>query len=428
MKISLSGFTREERLTLAERSGVSSLVVDFCLVKKFSEEQLEELRRNFSWLMLSYDLKSSWSRLKSRPDALSKLDAKVEEYIAWADQHHEFFDVLSLPDVEEVCSTRWKKFLKTINWMITVPVERLGEFISDFRVVGVTTDLPIQHLRDKIRPLIPSLTAYSCKLHVWDRVDKETALSGLFWSSSSSNWLTSTRYGVTFEYVGNLKLVTTHSSKGKGKAIRTKLKSKCLDLGLDHDALMLDDNETVLLWTLSQWDRFAKDSDKISGYWDQKKEIAVMPKRELATPTSSVGYLRTCNTCFLSAQCPAFEEDADCKISSTPKVDTPEDIQNLLNLVIQVQSDRVLFGAFAEKVQNAGINPEVSKELETLTKLMKDAKEIVSPVGGDEVLIKAKGSGVISRLFGGYGRSGGGTKPSTAETIIDVSPVGENEE
>lgn len=77
----------------------------------------------------------------------------------------------------------------------------------------------------------------------------------------------------------------------------------------------------------------------------------------------------------------------------------------------------------SERVQNAGINPEVSKEMETLTKLMKDAKEITSVGGGDEVTIKAKGSGVISRLFGGYGRSGGGSKPSTSENIIDVSPL-----
>ena len=100
----------------------------------------------------------------------------------------------------------------------------------------------------------------------------------------------------------------------------------------------------------------------------------------------------------------------------------------MLNQIIQIQGDRVLFSAFAEKVQNAGINPEVSRELETLTRLMKDAKEIVSPSGGDEVMIRAKGSGIINRLFGGYGKSGGSTKPSMSEKIIDVSPIEDDDE
>ena len=72
----------------------------------------------------------------------------------------------------------------------------------------------------------------------------------------------------------------------------------------------------------------------------------------------------------------------------------------------------------SEQIQNMGINPEVSKEMETLTKLIKDSKEIMSPGGGDEVLIKAKGSGVISRLFGGYGKTGGSSKPSTSERLL----------
>ena len=82
-----------------------------------------------------------------------------------------------------------------------------------------------------------------------------------------------------------------------------------------------------------------------------------------------------------------------------------------------------MFAAFAEKAQNMGSNPDVAKEMEALTKIIKDTKEIFS-AGGDEVTIKAKGSGVISKIFGSYGRGGGGgSKPSQSENIIDISPL-----
>ena len=432
MKVCLSGLTRRERLVLAEEVSYPSVVIDFSLVKKFGEEELSALREKFGWLILAYDLKSSWKRLSKSPDGLSKLDKKVSDYISWSNQNHEFFDVLALPDLEDVDCSRWESLLKTINWMVTVPLDRLESYIPSYKYLGVSGDLSLHQTKATITPLIRSLTAYSTKIHRWGAADKETVLSGQFWSCSSPNWLASTRYGVTYNYVGNLKLTLGHGKKGSGKSVRLSLKSKCENLGIDHQLFVDGDNPSVLRWTIHQWKQFSEDADRVSGYWAKRSvkttEIASKSKTELASPASSVGYLRTCNSCFLSAQCPAFEPDTNCKITTTPKVDTPDDVQNLLNLIVQVQSERVLFGAFAEKVQNAGINPEVSRELETLTKLMKDAKEIASPVGGDEVFIKAKGSGVISRLFGSYGRSGGGTKPSTSETIIDVSPIGDKDE
>lgn len=83
-----------------------------------------------------------------------------------------------------------------------------------------------------------------------------------------------------------------------------------------------------------------------------------------------------------------------------------------------------MFSAFAEKNQNMGLNPDVSREIQTLTKIVKEAKEIMAPIS-EEITIKARGPSVMNSLFGGYGRAGGGggSKPSQSEAIIDVSPL-----
>lgn len=448
MKILLSGISRRDRLELALEAGAKSLVLDYSLAKNLDQSELDSLRDDVDFLVLDYDLSGSWSRYKSlwlgeptakqlgrastvseaREAALDKLTNKVLEFSDFAESVGDVFDVVAIPSLPIEHDRGWSELLKSQVCMITAHrINDLEHLLATYPYVAFSSAIDLQDAKAQITPLIASLRSFGCRLHRWGGVDKETALTGLFWSGSSSNWITGSKYGNTYEYVGNLKLTLHHGSKGVGKRVRSGLKAKCESLGIEHADLMADDKRAINLWNLYQWVRYSLDAEKLSGYWSERKtettSLVTSSTKTLATPVSAVGYSRSCNSCFLSSQCPLFEPDSDCRVPTTQKVDTPDDIQDLLNKVIQIQGDRVMFSAFAERVQNAGINPEVSKELETLTKLMKDAREITSPIGGDEVLIKAKGSGVISKLFGGYGRSGGGTKPSTSETIIDVSPL-----
>jgi hypothetical protein len=191
-------------------------------------------------------------------------------------------------------------------------------------------------------------------------------------------------------------------------------------------------------WNLSQFNALARDLSFVGGYWSEKTDITIKKESEkdvyslaqrenaetdLANYDAVSRYSRACNSCFLNAQCPAFRADSDCSIDTRPSLNGYNDYKSLLNKVIEIQSERVLFAAFAEKTQNAGLNPEVSQEIEKLTAVMKDAKTILSQNDESEVTIKAKGSSVISQIFGNYGRAGGGSKPSQSEAIIDISPM-----
>ena len=453
MKTIFSGVTRRERLSALLQVGAKSIFVDFSFAKSLSKEELDQLRDKVEFLGLEFDLTYKWSRIKSlwsgspsvklvekhggveeaQLHLLSKIHADVVSYCEWAEEYQDNFDVVVVPWLPIEHQHKWEKLLKSIcsKLLVTIrSIDQLETLIPLYKYIGFDLTLLKEPPHSEIRRLNTLLRSFSCLTHVWGNVNKETVLEGAFWSASTSNWLSGSRYGNTYEYVGNLKIVQHHASKGKGKdSARAALKLKCDKLELDYDLLMKEDRNTVDMWSASQFVLFAKDSEKVNGYWsDKERKELVKVKTELVSSNEIVGYSRTCNSCYLSTQCPLFIENSNCRIPTTKPVTSPDDVQDLLNKIIQIQGDRVIFSAFAEKVQNVGINPEVSKELETLTKLMKDAKEIVAPVGSDELTIRAKGSGVINRLFGGYGKSGGSTKPSMSERIIDVSPIGDDDE
>lgn len=426
MQIYLSGVVRDAHLEVVTRLKHVGIVIDFSYKEIRDERALKGVINHFvsSGMPLIATHKSGTFR-------------SSEDYLALVRKHSESFNLIHLNE-DCVPSDLADRAL------VDLPsLDRFESLIGKVKCIGVGKSITISDLKAKASSLLPALRMSGTMIHGWGKADKDSINSGVLASASSPSWVSGGRYGNTYNYVGNLKLMTHHGSKGQGKSVRAGFSTKCAMLGVNHGLLMADDAQEVNLWNALQWDLYAKDASLVGGYWrnnevvkmtddkskslqsvDLRHELAMPQKRELASHDAGARYLRSCDSCFLSSNCPAFEPQSSCKISTRPKVDSPEDIQDLLNRIIEIQGERVMFAAFAEKTQNMGANPDVAKEMETLTKLVKDTKDILSISGGDEVTIRAKGSGVISKIFGSYGRGGGGgSKPSQSENIIDVSPL-----
>jgi len=430
MQIYLSGVVRDAHLDAVTRLDDVGVVIDFSYKDMRDERLLREALNHFKGRGMP--LIATHSKSNSRGS---------DEYLALVRGYKDFFELIHF---NADCVP---EDMSSVALVDIVKLEDIEGLIGKVKSIGITKSMKLTQVKAYVSPLLPYLRTTGTVFHAWARADKASISSGVFKSSSSASWISGGRYGNTYNYVGNLRLVTHHGSKGQGKSVRLGFATKCKELGIDHDRLMADDLEAVNLWNARQWDLYAKDASLVSGYWtnrmdvkmtskktksfdskDLEHELALPQQRALASQDAGARYLRSCDNCFLSSSCPAFAPQSACRISTRPKVDTPEDIQDLLNRIIEIQGERVMFAAFAEKAQNMGANPDVSKEMETLTKLVKDTKEIFS-VGGDEVTIKAKGSGVISKIFGSYGRGGGGgSKPSQSEKIIDVSPLEGNDD
>ena len=323
-------------------------------------------------------------------------------------------------------------------------VSQIKTLTSKYQYVAYSSDLDIEDLKGEIYSNINEYRDNKVKIHGWSRSKKSELVSGVFYSTDSNVWMGGSKYGNTYHYVGNMKMITYSAKRGRGKSVRKDFLTECLKYGVDPKSFQEDKQYDVDLWNLNQWKKFQQDCEHVGGYWSKRKiekenksiiksdSLAldnVFKTTALANENGFGASLRSCNSCFVSPNCPLYEPDSQCRLSSDPSVSSPEDLQTLVNKVIQIQGERVLFASYVEKIQNNGLNPEVSKEVESLMRVMKDAKEILSPSDNEELTIKAKGSSVISRLFGGYGRSGGGgSRPSQSERIIDVSPLEKKED
>lgn len=109
-----------------------------------------------------------------------------------------------------------------------------------------------------------------------------------------------------------------------------------------------------------------------------------------------------CNTCYLADRCPRFKENSTCYYRIKANINDPSDLVTIITKLIEVQTERVMFGRFIEQMEGGYIDKTLSDEIKGLMTLMKDFKDISD--NRDEINVKIKsrnGEGVLSQIFGG---------------------------
>ena len=113
---------------------------------------------------------------------------------------------------------------------------------------------------------------------------------------------------------------------------------------------------------------------------------------------------RQCSTCILSAACPSFNPGAKCAYNIPVMIKTKDQRQALLRALVEIQGQRILFGAFSEQALGTP-DPNVGKEIDRLFTMVEKWRAIEENRSGIHVQIDAQGEaaagmGMISRLFG----------------------------
>ena len=113
--------------------------------------------------------------------------------------------------------------------------------------------------------------------------------------------------------------------------------------------------------------------------------------------------MRACNSCFISAKCPAFKPGASCAYKIPVEIDTPEQLESLAKSLVEMQTQRVLFMRFAEDTSGGYADPNLSQELDRLSKLIKATAELTDTSSSFKLTVETKnqGPGIIGRIFGG---------------------------
>lgn len=261
-----------------------------------------------------------------------------------------------------------------------------------------------------------------------------------FGSISSGAWISAQRYGETQIWDGT----TLRRFPATEKDARAEWRAHIVRSGLDAEKIEADDKDEVgklALWSWQQVEDSMSRRREVSteveigrvvsdttenghgGDLDQRdnaapvttaKKGATRNRATVPLPVASFGKtdegddafeishatFRSCDNCSLDAVCPSFDPGSSCAYEIPVRIRTKDQLIGMLNGVIEMQTQRVMFARFREDLEGS-IDTVVSSELDRLMKLTAEYKDIIDNAETFKLQVEAKGgAGVLSRLFG----------------------------
>ena len=357
---------------------------------------------------------------------------------------------------DRVRDIEFDKFLPI--WHGEAGLDSLNELADRFGRVGILqTDL---NGRDLV-PVLNRMSKSGVKLHGLS-MTKPDIMQAVKWESvSSTSWTSPARYGDTI--VWTHKQLKRYPKSMKNQA-RKKERNTFINAGFDIDKINADDSQEMLRISLWSWKQLVdsinrknhtgvtnpvysdnnefseNDTDEVDTELEKRgnrvatatprdpSEKRLLPfvgfttdtekKRNKATgemedvEVSKLNIrgesMRICDTCFLASKCPAFLENSTCAYDIPIVIRTKEQMTALMDSIVEMQAQRVLFMIMAEDAEGQGADPILSSEIDRLSKLLKTKHEMEQE--GFSLTVTAKQQGQISmvdRIFGDIGN----TKP-----------------
>lgn len=327
-------------------------------------------------------------------------------------------------------------------WHLEHGLDELEDLAHRYDTVGIAPDALKSDEQDQIVQRMGSLmrmygTAYLGL--AMTRLD----YAPLFDYVSSTSWVAPTRYGDTIFWDG--QRLHWHP-KSQREQVRADLAREIEAAGFNSALIEQDDPEELTrltVWSLLQWEGTQSDVIGPEGSQDgagdaqpppsspvasggralkirDDGERSLLPILEATTakklverdgqmveeegdPTLAVRgrSLRQCDTCFVKSFCPAFESGQGCAYDIPVQIQTKDQLKSLINGLLEIQSQRVLFARFAEELEGGAPGKTVSSELDRFFALTEKAKEIQDDRSFMRLSVETRGStGVLSRLFG----------------------------
>lgn len=359
---------------------------------------------------------------------------------------------MGLDWIEEQRDSFWssippEKFMPI--WHPVWGVPYLHEMATRYEVIGI----PATSLEGRnLRPILNAIAVRGTRIHGVAMTAMEEMQSIRWDSVASTSWVSPQRFGDTIVWTGNqLKRYPKKMKEVARKRHRTLFNK----MGLNAEAIANDDPNEVLRLSIKSWLQFetyvnehhksgkvvtplfsnaeppkSQTGDEVVetlGETDVEKvattEVSkyrdpstVLPVISLLTPETEdeeeappvinirSESARMCNSCFLAEKCPMYEPDSNCAYNIPVTIRTREQRKALHEGLIEMQTQRVLFMRFAEDIEGGYADPNLTKEMNLLQKMLKEYAEMERE--GFSITIQGQGSaqaaqsGMFSRLFG----------------------------
>jgi len=392
-----------------------------------------------------------------------ELRAIAEHYYLWVDsnignlEYYTEFDAIQLGQTgietfrEQRRDIAFDKLVPV--WHEDSGISGLHQLAEDYGRVGISQTAIGG--RDLI-PTLSRLASNGIKLHGL-AMTKPDIMQAVKWESvSSTSWTTPQRYGDTIIWSHNQLKRYPKSMKDQA---RKKERATFLAAGFDWEKIEADDPKEMLRISLWSWEQLLgkinrtgvttsmnfddEDFTEIEG--DDVGTVVSRTQNRLPTPTprdpsqrrviplidfdidtvkvknSETGEyenkdvprikvrsesMRICDTCFLASKCPMFEPNSTCAYDIPIQVETKEQMQSLMNSLVSMQTQRVMFMKMSEDMEGGSADPVLSSEIDRLGKLIEKKHTIEQE--GFSLTVTAKQSGemnMVERIFGDMGNT-----------------------
>lgn len=333
-------------------------------------------------------------------------------------------------------------------------------------------------------PTLNSLASGGVRLHGLS-MTKPDIMAAVPWESvASTSWLSPSQFGDTIVWSHNQ--LKRYPKKMKDQA-RKKERSTFMTNGFDVEKIERDDSTELLRLSVWSWSQQVKainrkttgvtapmemvdmenselDDDAVGGVLEkaQKRVPTARPRdpsekrvipfldfdfdkekrknaetgeyEDVDVPKLKIRSesMRICDTCFLAAKCPMFEPGSTCAYDIPIIIRTKEQMAALMNSMVEMQAQRVIFMKMAEDAEGGYADPNLSSEIDRLSNLMKKKHDMEQE--GFSLTVTAKQSGqmsMVDRIFGDIGNTAPlhalEAGPQRPETVMEQLGIYEGE-
>lgn len=341
-------------------------------------------------------------------------------------------------------------------WGADSGLESLSDLAERFGKVGI---LQTTTGNRDIVPYLNRLVSKGVKLFGLS-MTKPDIMQAIPWESvSSTSWISPMQYGDTIIWSHNQ--LKRYPKKMKDQA-RKKERSTFISAGFDYDKIQADDAHEMLRVSIWSWgkqveainrktnrgvtapvnsydDDFSEfDTDEVGGVVEKAQKRVPTAKPRNHTDKRIIPFIdfdidvekqknkktgeyenvdvpkirmrsesmRICDTCFLAAKCPMFEENTSCAYDIPIVIRTKEQMQAAMDSMVEMQIQRILFMKMAEDTDGGYADPHLSAEIDRFTKLAKAKHEMEQE--GFSLTVTAKQQGqmsMVDRIFGDIGNT-----------------------
>lgn len=459
MKIVYLGAEVPSNRTLLESTGATHVGVSFWgLTKRGLPQNKTYLLKNyFKDHFYIYVYPGIPKAEELTAEELSEFAAEYEDFIANNIDRINMFSEIAAKDkqfVEQQRKSAWSqvppsKFLPA--WDSESGFAELNLLGSNYLDIAI----PGESLEDNhqlVSVMRTLVRKHGTRFHILGSAKPDLLRQITAETASTMSWLSPMRNGETIVWDGT-KLVR-YPARMKEQA-RPRYRNAYLKAGLDAEKILEDDDKEVCrlavwsyqqyearlngvtpendekLYNHSEWGEVEQSGESTPANSDNKgvsarkleprkqEEMGNLPVfgyemkqvvenengvevfKEVHVVQSQSVSLRVCDTCFVASNCPAFKPQSVCAFKLPVEVKTKDQLKSLINAIIEMQGQRVAFMRFTEEMNGGYADPNVSKEIDRLFKLIKTTKELDDSREFIRMTVERQGSaGVLSSIFG----------------------------